>query len=125
MKTPGVVALALAVSFAPALANGLPHASSGAWMKVTGEVLSVDRQAGTIVFLHAPLETAAGGTVRCQILGSRLLARLRRGDHIVGVAETDRHPWILGRTRILRISAGESVPPPRGHRLALQSGSLG
>ena len=124
MKTLGVVALALAASFAPAFGKVLPPASGGAWMSVSGMVLSVDRRDRTIIFRHAPLETATGGTVRCEVIGSRMLDRLRRGDRIVGIAETDRHPWILGRTRILRVSAGEEVTPSHGRRLATRPGSF-
>jgi hypothetical protein len=87
-------------------------APSGAWMAVSGTVVSIDRRRDRLVLWHGPLETAPGGIVDCALVDGRFLERLRRGDRIDALARTDRHPWLLRDARIL--SQPPSAAPVAG-----------
>jgi hypothetical protein len=90
----------LGVSAPTGGANPL-DAPGGAWIAVSGTVLSIDRRHQVLVLRHGPLETAPGGIVVCMLANGRVLVGLQRGDRIDGLARTDRHPWLLRDARIL------------------------
>ncbi len=92
----------------------------GAWMTVSGTVISVDRRHHLFSLRHGPLETAPAGTVTCLLANVQTLERLRPGDHIDAFAQTDRHPWLLRDPRILWHLRGRpliaSLPRSLGER---------
>ena len=68
---------------------------AGAWMRVYGTIVRVDVRRGTLLLRHGPLDTAPSGTERCRLANREGLRRLRPGDRVRALAETDRHPWLL------------------------------
>ncbi len=71
-------------------------------MTVSGTVLTIDARRGTLVLDHGPLETAPSGTVECSLVNRHSMFGFQRGDSIMALARTDRHPWLLRFARILR-----------------------
>lgn len=111
-----LILTALAFAAPDAVADARPVTAASAARRLPfalGEVLEVDRRAGTVLVKHGPIASLGmdAMTMEFVVPDRRLLASLRPGDELRFQAVYRNGDYLL--TQAQRVKRGKSKPAPR------------